>query len=360
MEHKEYKYFTVEDFVKDDFFLQWVKGEPEADWFWRSFMKEYPYKVTAIEDAKKIVASIPFKKDDLSRETFDSMRTHLIMDIRLQKESTKQRSPIQYIGSLNKFWMRLAATLALLIISILIYEKFSVTQSVVITSNEYSPKLEQRENPKGQKSILLLADGTKIWLNADSKLTYAKNFEAGVTREVCLQGEAFFEVAPNPDKPFIVHTSELDIRVLGTSFNVKSYDEDKKIETTLLKGQIKINKANESSEDTGLILAPNQKATFQKETKTMDVEQVQAEHSSSWREDELVFDETTYREVINQLERWYNVNITVEGENNLDCKLTARIEKESLEEVLNLLVLSHKISYTISGSNVRIKGNLCE
>ena len=356
----EYKDFKTEDFAKDGFFIRWAKGEPEAAWFWKSFMKEHPHQVPAIEQAKDIVSSMTFKKDELSKEMFDSMRTQLIMNLRVQKESGKERIPIQS-KSLSSAWLKIAAVVALLIASsIVLYNIVPLEQLDLKTSQLPSRKLEQRENPKGQKSILLLADGTKIWLNADSKLRYAKNFGEGATREVYLQGEAFFEVAHDKTKPFIVHTSELDIRVLGTSFNVKSYNDDKKIETTLLKGQVKISKVNESLEEEGLILAPNQKAVFQKETKAMDVEQVLAERSSAWRQNKLVFDETTYREVITQLERWYNVKIHFEGQGDLQCKLTASIEKESLEEVLNLLTLSHKISYTIAGSNIYIKGTLCQ
>lgn len=360
MEFKAYKDFIVEDFAKDGFFLQWVKGEPEADWFWSAFMREYPHQIPTIEKAKKLVAAIPVKRDTLSREDFDSMRTHLLMNIRLKQEVSRDRAPIQRMIRISKFWMRLAASLAFVVVGFIGYRVFLPEKPVVLTTVDTVPEMEQRENAKGQKSILLLADGTKIWLNADSKLTYSKDFGSGATREVSLEGEAFFEVAHNKDKPFIVHTSELDIHVLGTSFNVKSYDEDEKIETTLLKGQIKISKANEPPNTSGLILEPNQKATFKKETKSIDIVQVQATLSSAWREDKLVFDETTYAEVINQLERWYNVDITFEGENNLNCKLTASIEKESLEEVLNLLVVTHQISYTISGSHVHIQGTLCE
>jgi len=289
------------------------------------------------------------------------MRTQLIMNIRVQKESAKESTTSQQGRRSTKFWLSAAAAVALVAIcSFLIYNFVPSKPLEIVTNQSVPSRLEQRENPKGQKSILLLSDGTKIWLNADSKLTYAKNFTEGTTREVYLQGEAFFEVAHDVTKPFIVHTSELDIRVLGTSFNVKSYNEDKKIETTLLTGQVKITKANEPVNNTSLILAPNQKAIFQKETKAMDVEQVQAERSSAWRQDKLVFDETTYGEVITQLERWYDVKITLEGDGDLQCKLTASIEKESLEDVLNLLVLSHKISYTISGSNIYLKGSLCQ
>ena len=353
----EYKGFTTDDFITDAFFIRWAKGEPESDWFWKSFMREHPDKVSAIEEARKIVTSISFSTSTLPSESLDSMRNQLIMTLHAHKQSEKENLKVRPAHA-KTFWIKVAAAIILpLAGSLILY--YSILRPDTLAINSGARTLEERVNPRGQKSVLLLADGTKIWLNADSKLTYAKNFNKGVTRDVYLQGEAFFEVAHNATKPFIVHTSELDIRVLGTSFNVKSYDEDQKIETTLLEGQVKINVA-ESPDEASLILAPNQKAVFQKETRVLDVEQVQAERSSAWRQEKLVFDETTYGEVIVQLERWYNVKIIIEDEGNLHCKLTANIEKESLEDVLNLLVISHKISYRISGSDIYIKGTLCQ
>src|SRR5690606_22071977 len=109
---------------------------------------------------------------------------------------------------------------------------FSKDETVAVQTDS----TELRINPRGQKSVMLLEDGTKVWLNADSKLTYSRNFAQGDLREVFLDGEAFFEVVSNPQKPFVVHTSALNIKVLGTSFNVKSYSDDSRIETTLVEG----------------------------------------------------------------------------------------------------------------------------
>src|SRR5690606_37889089 len=99
---------------------------------------------------------------------------------------------------------------------------------------------------------LFLADGTKVWLNAASRISYGKNFGNGALRDVYLDGEAFFDVAHDPDKPFIVHTSSIQIKVLGTSFNVRSYAEDNTIETTLVQGKVRIEHPDQAGEPSGV------------------------------------------------------------------------------------------------------------
>src|SRR5690606_980681 len=126
-----------------------------------------------------------------------------------------------------------------------------------------------------------------------------------------------------------VHTRELDIKVLGTSFNVKSYEEDTQVETTLVRGKVEIDKRTETARDAQkVILRPNQKATFSKESLDINVEEVVADEAVAWRRDRLVFRSEPLSEVIKQLGRWYNVNIHVENPEDLSCPLTANIEKE--------------------------------
>jgi ferric-dicitrate binding protein FerR (iron transport regulator) len=123
-------------------------------------------------------------------------------------------------------------------------------------------KQEALEARKGSRSRSLLPDGTTVWLNAGSKLYYENDF-TGTTREVRLEGEAFFDVVKQPDRPFIVHTSGIDIKVLGTAFNVKSYPEDKTVETTLYRGSVRVFR-HEDSEKKAIQLKPNEKLILAK------------------------------------------------------------------------------------------------
>ena len=131
-------------------------------------------------------------------------------------------------------------------------------------------------------------------LNAASRISYLREFDHGATRDVYLEGEAFFEVAHRDNQPFIVHTSSLRIKVLGTSFNVKSYSEEETIETTLIQGKVRIEQSDSSGNRIGDIeLKPNQRAVFNKQSKVIDVREVPETSSEAWKQNEMVFDGET-------------------------------------------------------------------
>lgn len=357
-----YKDFTSEDFVKDAFFIRWVKNpDAEADWFWNAFMRDHPALVAAIEEARKIVSLLEFQTDGLTDDEFLSMRSELIMAIHAEKErESENRSALvnhsQSKHNKRRHLLKVAATIAIPLLCLAVYNFLSRDDFYSLARN-YETKTEYRANPKGQKSVLLLEDGTKVWLNTDSRLSYAKDFSIGETRNVHLEGEAFFEVASNPAKPFIVHTSALKIQVLGTAFNVKAYQEEKTIETTLVHGKVCIKALKGKRRD--IILTPNQKAIFTKELNSINVKSVNTASSGAWRKDQLVFDEVSFDNVILEIERWYNIKIHIKGKGKLNCKLTADIRNESIEDFLNLLQGTHKIEYFIEGSDVFITGSLC-
>jgi transmembrane sensor len=364
----EYRDFSGKDFAGNGFFIRWVKSpDPEANWFWESFIKEHPEKAVEIEEGRKIVSLLEFKEEELSEEAISAMRNRILMAVHAEKEIAKDNPlmPSKRSGSQSRIrWVRWAAVFSLPLVALAYFfiTKRSVTTHPLSTAQDTSSaNIEKRVNPKGQKSMLLLADGTKVWLNADSRLNYAKDFGTGSTREVYLEGEAFFDVASNPAKPFLVHTSAISIKVLGTAFNVKSYAIDKTIETTLVHGKVSINKKGSNDQEDGvLVLKPNQRAIYSKKSNTVNVEQVKAERATSWRYDKLIFDETPFADALAQLERWYDVSIHVEQGGDLTCGLTAEIENEKLEDVLKLLEASHQVTCTISGKEVFIKGALCK
>jgi transmembrane sensor len=364
---KKYIHYSAEDFTEDSFFIRWVKHpDEESTWFWESFINEHPEKRQEIEKAKTILSLINFRNDDLDDASLSSIRNRLLLTI--QEEKAKNpRSPKRNLAAVAwRQWGRVAAVFLIVCsgLGFFMMEKNEILRSFETNhgSNPQKANVEERINPRGQKSVLLLPDGTKVWLNADSKLTYSKDFNKRNKREVHLEGEAFFNVTHNERVPFIVQTSSsIRIEVLGTSFNVKSYEGDQTVETTLVNGKVSIDKLEENGKLLGnLILKPNQRAVYFKETNTLNVEEVNAQNLSSWRHDRLVFDEAPFNDVIVQLERWYNVKIHVEDKVNLTCRLTADIQHESLENVLKLLQTSHQIEYRITDNEIFIYGKLCK
>lgn len=253
-------------------------------------------------------------------------------------------------------FLKVAAAVAILLVSSfsILYLSKSDKKSSVLSPPSI---LTIKKTTGGEGRVVILPDGTKVWINKNSELLYPSEF-TGPTRQVSLNGEAYFDVTPNPSKPFIVLVSTLSIKVLGTAFNVKSYMGDKTIETTLIHGKVSINKADNVKGES-LILKPNERAIFSKAANSINVEQVLTEKITSWRSDKLVFDEMPFVEVIDQLERWYNVKIFTEDGSELSCKLNAELEREPLTEVMELLATTHNISYKIDGDKVYIKGSLC-
>ena len=359
----KYRDYSARDFANDSFFIRWVKNpDEESNWFWNSFIKENTACAHEIETARELVDLVDFPSRQLTDNELSGMRNSLLIALRADKETdSKPVRRLEFMAT-AKPWLKLAA--AVLIVPLISFGIFLLIDRVedrfsILAENERG--VEKRVNPIGQKSVLFLSDGTKVWLNAASKISYAKDFKDRGTRDVYLEGEAFFDVARNADKPFIVHTSSIKIKVLGTSFNVKSYSEEKTIETTLVHGKVRIEQSDVKGNRIGdLELKPNQRAVFNKKSKVIAIKEVVGDNTGSWKQERLVFDEETIDNVILQMERWYNVKIHVGNRGNLDCKLTASIEKESLDEILRLVEASYNIRYTIEGSEVFIEGTLCE
>ncbi|MCE6992622.1 FecR family protein [Dyadobacter sp. CY323] len=213
-------------------------------------------------------------------------------------------------------------------------------------------------------SKVKLPDGTVIWVKAGSSLRYPKVFD-GENRDVFLEGEAFFDVAHQAERPFLVHTSDLTIRVLGTAFNVKSYKDQGTIETTLLRGKVKIEKDN-ATETSEIILNPNERAVYNKQSKaldilkTVDVAEVLVKDAEIKLPPSLIFDETPFTTVFAALEQRHDVKIHIENKENLNCRLTADLEQEGLVETLQLIKVSHGIEFRIVGNDIYITGKLCQ
>jgi ferric-dicitrate binding protein FerR (iron transport regulator) len=182
----------------------------------------------------------------------------------------------------------------------------------------------------------------------------------GGVRNVELEGEAFFDVVEDPQRPFVVKASELTIRVLGTAFNVKSYPGDPFIATTLVRGKVIV--ARETSPDKveeNLELKPNEQAVFSHSSEVLTRSQVSAAKYTSWTDGKLVFEDAPVYDVLKSLERWYGVNIHVDDDAGMSCGLTARIDKEPLRETLELLRTTTGVNYSITGNDVFIEGNIC-
>jgi transmembrane sensor len=205
--------------------------------------------------------------------------------------------------------------------------------------------------PNGEKTVITLSDCTKVWLNSGTTLRYPEVFDKK-ERKVFVIGEAYFEVAKNPDQPFIVNAGLVNIKVLGTHFNISAYPDEQEIQATLVEGSIN---ATNISTGKGIILTPGQQAIYSRDTKKMSCANVQTSMYTSWKDKRLQFENTELSEVIKKMERWYGVTIIADKSINLKSRYTFTIQTESLEKILHLMVFTNQISYNIKNDTVTIK-----
>lgn len=205
--------------------------------------------------------------------------------------------------------------------------------------------------PSGSISQFILPDETVVYLNSGSRLTFTNNFRK---KNIRLEGEAWFDVNKNDKVPFIIETTDYSVHVTGTKFNVKAYETDKDVVTTLEEGQIKIYPQHGNVKDVK-VLMPGQQLIFNKTTNTYRLKpSVNTKIYSSWKENKLIFINMNLKELFKLLERKYGVNILVRNDDILNHHYDGTIKNESIIEVLNLVKETIPIRYKIEGQNIII------
>ena len=245
-----------------------------------------------------------------------------------------------------------------------------ITEKEVLAKNEISTRY-------GSKTALVLPDGSKVWLNAGSTLSYGKDY-ANTLREVNLSGEAFFDVVKNAAKPFVIHTGKMDIKVLGTAFNVKCYPEEKKTETSLIRGSIEITLKNRPEK---IVLKPNEKITIaDEEPVTTNKTSATAKNhpapaapqqvitlghltrepvnneviETSWVDNRLIFSNETFEEIAVKMERWYAVKISFGKGSVRQKRFTGIFENETVGQALSAMQLTTAFTYTMNKDHIII------
>lgn len=209
------------------------------------------------------------------------------------------------------------------------------------------------EIPYGEKLNFRLSDGTLVWLNFGSSFTFPQEFKSTSNlREVKMKGEAYFEVAENKQKPFVVNTSDFKVKVLGTRFNVSSYNNNINSKVTLIEGKVQV--LNFLQKKDIITLSPNQQLVIEKNSKEFFKNKVKATDYNLWIDNVLVVDGLSFLELTKKLERKYNVTITNEIEELWDNIYKGEFRDESLIETIETIALSSKFQYEIKGNNVRI------
>ena len=269
------------------------------------------------------LGKFPFEEENLVARAERRLGRRLEQENQKKQEVFKLRSVLRYAAAIVGV-MVLAAGL--------VYWFRNKAEELVVASAAH-----------GQVREMLLPDGTKVWLNQSSVLKYPRAFE-GKERHVYLDGEAYFEVARNHEKPFMVKSPAMDVRVLGTSFNIKCRPDNSFAETTLIEGEVEV---KDKSDKGRITLLPGQKAVLNRVTGRMQVKQVDPKMEIVWHNDLIPFEKSSIFQIAAALERFYGVKIILSPDVDSTNTYSGVLKKkDNIESVLNSLRNSIPVSYT--------------
>lgn len=318
------------------------------------------------------------------KEWIDKSEEHRFQFDHLQKywkERTKEQKLISHDAIKSKLWneflssrtekrfqknwesrrkqaWKIAAVILLLIIPAILFY-YHIDETKVNTDIALSHRVV-KQNPSGQKSQIQLSDGSKVWLNAESSLSFSENFSDSI-REVKLVGEAYFEVIHDVTRPFIVKTKDISVIVLGTQFNISAYSDDEDISVSLVQGSVKVNLGNESSVDT-ILLKPGFGILYSKVTSditeySFSEDKLLYNRKTAWKNGNLVFDGQDFESFVKDISRWYGVHVTVTGEPPSHWRIRGEFENEYLTNILNAISFNKDFRYDLNGKDLKLMFN---
>lgn len=355
---------TIADLLSDESFINYCKkSSPQDMAFWEAYFIENPDAQLTIENAK---AKYILLFNAIAIGDLEEQASRLSNRLNAVKAPVVQMNKSEEKKSKNSFYlMKITAAVAVVL--------------AIVLFGIYYPDNNKKENVKlflaacGERKFFQLPDGSVVTLNGGSKLEIGEGF--GVSnRNMSLKGEAFFDVKHNKKLPFIVHTPAMDVKALGTAFNVKAYPGDKITETSLLRGLIEVT-LNEG-DHRKMLLQPNQKVLW--DLRTPKLNKISSSKISkgtvpteseilmkklittdagnirevAWKENKLIFDDDSLEEIAVLLERWYGVRILIQDEEIRGYRFTGLFEKEELNTVLNLLKESRSFNYEIEPGKI--------
>ena len=348
MSHKKYntyKEYTTIDFVEDEYFIRWVKSPDEqSEQFWKMWIAKHPEKRDEMMLAKSILLNLGYKHDpELSEDNYVDM-----FEGALKRSRTGSGGWFNSV-SILPLVLKVAAVVA--VVSGLIFSMSNFQLDSDPTLNK--PVLLTKENPRGQKTITWLDDGTKVHLNAGSVIKYPGHFSDSA-RVVYVEGEAYFEVTKDPQRPFIVSTGNVRATVLGTMFNVRAYPDESKISVAVEEGVVRVENEDINGSSFNHILTQNQMTSYDLPSKKSHKKTIDPDDVFAWTEGVISFKKANIEEILKTLERWYGVNIVLNRELNMDRDFTFKYQNKPLEEILKGLGFAFGFQYEINDKKITL------
>ncbi|MDM1295186.1 FecR family protein [Sphingobacterium sp. N143] len=364
MSQKDYK--QLEDFLIDDSFQKYCSGEDKnCILYWQQYCLNHPEQAVMIHQAKRVYQLLVG-----NRKAVNTQLEQLKMKLQDTAAESVPSYPIRWAR-----WAGIAAMFVAMVAAGIWYYNRPVkeipTQSIKAVGLVYQTK-------KGEKKTVELVDGSIVTLNSASKLEISADFNAE-SRQVRLMGEGYFQVAKNKEKPFIVQAPDFDIRVLGTTFNVKSYSEEPTAEALLVEGSIEMK--SKGQQENSVVIKPNQKITVFKSLEgaaishpktdkpvinTLPIREIAIENIAlaesniaeipdiAWKENRLEIVDQDFESLRRTLERWYDVDIQLRGEQLKQYRFTATFSKETISEVLRALQKVEPFKFEVYGKKITI------
>ncbi len=252
-------------------------------------------------------------------------------------------------SGIRRMWYRVAAVAALFVLTFSFYFMLNREEKLEIAFVE-------KTVPFTQTTVVLLADGSKVTLNAGSSLRYPEKFEKD-ERSVYLDGEGYFEITHNPKRPFIVYSGDLKTKVLGTTFNISAFSTSAKKEITVLSGKVAVDEVASGQQVT---IIRKQRVTLNVDDNSFIKSDISSpEDAIGWMQNKLIFDDTSLKEVASQLSRKYGVKVSLENNQLAGCRISAVFSHQSLPEVLKVISRLTKTQYKQEGNEIKIYGKGC-
>lgn len=347
---KHYIDFTVEDFVQDEFFIQWVlEADPSVDSFWRSWLAAHPQQTEVVQKARGVLLLLNFKQYQPAHQDYLDIWQAIEQDIEQNtdakvvalhnsKSATDDARQLLFSG-------KVAASVVFALLLSAIAWWFS-RPAHLHYSTDY-----------GERKTLLLPDSSTVELNANSSLSFINDWKTGKPREVWLKGEAFFSVIhKGNDEKFLVHVDELQIEVLGTKFNVSNRRQ--KARVVLTSGKVKVDyqpRADESEAAGAVFMEAGEMVESRQSEKRLIKTKVDTALLTSWRHDELIFKDTPIREVIAALEDQFGIHITVQDPAVADHHYTGSIPLDNIQIFFTTISKSLNVDIMKNKHHILIK-----
>lgn len=344
----KYNHYDIEDFLSDHDFIDWVKGKsPEKEHFFHKWLKTNPSNREKAILAREILQGIKPEHLQPHPEEYDEVLNHL-----LKFQNRRVDRPTRIMKSTNLVWRWAAIILIVFSFSFVLHAIWENSDEVPVTKHvEWITK----NNPSGQRSQIHLPDGSMVFLNADSKITYSSEFGQS-NREIKLSGEAFFEVKKNNAISFVVQSGNIHTTALGTSFNVTAWKEQEKISVALVEGSVEvIDVVNPKTQK--VTLNPGEKIIHQQNE---FVKTTYAADEIAWKDGHIIFKNASLAEIRQTLERWFGVRIKIESLPSEKVSYSGKFKNTSLEIILERMAYTEKFSYKIFNDSVTLNFNAYE